>query len=152
LLVTFLTTFGYCIVSAIVPVANAELYLIGVSALSPPHAAPFIIVGAALGQMVGKSLLYYGGRGALHLPSARLRRMVESVQQRYAAGGSAPALGATVVLASAGVGIPPFYVISVACGIFRVPYAQFFVLGLLGMLARFSVIVIAPQFVKTLTQ
>jgi membrane protein YqaA with SNARE-associated domain len=151
LLLTFLTTFGVCVLSAIVPIVNAELYLIGASSISPPHAVPALIVGAALGQMVGKSLLYYGGRGALRLPSARLRRMVEAVQLRYATGGAAPALGGTVILASSTVGLPPFYVTSVACGIFRIPYAQFFLLGLLGMLVRFSVVVLAPQFVKTLT-
>jgi membrane protein YqaA with SNARE-associated domain len=150
LLLTFLTTFGVCVLSAVVPVVNAEIYLIGASALSPPHAVPAIVTGAALGQMVGKSLLYYAGRGALHLPSARLRALVEGVQRRYASGGAAPALGGTVLLASAGVGLPPFYVVSVACGIFRIPFIQFFLIGLVGMLARFSVIVLAPQLLKSL--
>jgi membrane protein YqaA with SNARE-associated domain len=54
-----------------------------------------------------------------------------------------------VLLASAGAGLPPFYIVSVACGIFRIPFAQFFVVGLIGMLARFSVVVIAPQVVKS---
>jgi membrane protein YqaA with SNARE-associated domain len=148
LIVIFLTTLGVSLLSAVVPVVNSEIYLLGASSLSPPQAVPWIIAGAALGQMAGKSLLYFGGRGALRLPSPRLQRMVQTVEQRYASGGTAPALGATVVLVSAGVGLPPFYVTSVACGIFRIPFAQFFVVGLIGFLARFSVVVLAPQLIR----
>jgi membrane protein YqaA with SNARE-associated domain len=150
LLLAFLTTFGYCVVGALVPFLNTELYLIGASAISPPEYLPAIVAAAALGQMVGKSLLFYAGRGALSLPSQRLRRMVEGVQRRYSTGGAAPALGATVIIASSGAGLPPFYITTIACGIFRIPYAQFFGLGLVGMLARFTVVVAAPQVVKTM--
>jgi membrane protein YqaA with SNARE-associated domain len=150
LIATFLTTFAVCLLSSVVPVVNAEIYLLAASAIAPPRLVPALIIGAALAQMVGKSLLYYGGRGALRLPSVRLRRMVESVQQRYQTGTAAPALGGTVVLASAGVGLPPFYVVSIACGIFRVPYPHFLLLGLVGMLARFTVVVLAPQVAKVI--
>jgi membrane protein YqaA with SNARE-associated domain len=151
LLATFLGTFGYCFLSALIPVLNAEIYLLGASALVPPALAPVLIVSAALGQMVGKSLLYFAGRGALKLPAGRLRTMVDGVHRKYDQGGAAaPALGATVVLVSAGTGIPPFYVVTVACGIFRVPFVNFLLLGFVGMLGRFSVVVLAPQLIKSL--
>jgi membrane protein YqaA with SNARE-associated domain len=145
---TFLTTFGVCFFSAVIPIVNAELYLLAASALVGPHLTPFMIVGAALGQMAGKSLLYYAGSGALNLPSERLRRMVEGVQNRYRDGAAAPALGGTVLFASASVGLPPFYVVTIASGIFRIPFVHFFVVGLLGMLVRCAVVVLGPQLVK----
>lgn len=151
MIATFLTTFGVCFFSAIVPIVNAELYLLAASALVGPAVAPFMIVGAALGQMTGKSLLYWAGSGALHLPSERLRRMVEGVQKKYQGGAAAPALGGTVLFASASVGLPPFYVVTIASGIFRIPFLHFFVIGLLGMLVRCSAVVLAPQLVKGAT-
>ena len=150
LIATFLTTFAFCLLGSVIPVFNTEIYLLAASAIAPPQLVPALIVGAALSQMLGKSLLYYGGRGALNLPIKRLRTMVESVQRRYEQGAAAPALGGTVVLASAGVGLPPFYVVSVACGIFRVPFLQFLLIGLIGMLARYTVVVMAPQLARAI--
>lgn len=151
MLATVLATFGFCLLSAVLPFLSAELYLLAASALVTPAVAPLLILSAALGQMIGKSVLYFAGRGALELRPGRLRTMVDSVRQRYDQGGAAaPALGATMVLASAGTGVPPFYVVTVACGIFRVPFLSFLVLGMIGMIARFSVVVLAPQLFKAL--
>jgi len=151
LIATVLGTFGFCLLSSVLPFLSAELYLLAASALVPPSVAPFLILAAAIGQMLGKSVLYFAGRGALELRPGRLRSMVDSVRQRYEQkGAAAPALGATMVLASAGTGVPPFFVVTVACGMFRVPYPTFLVLGMIGISARFSVVVLAPQLFKAL--
>jgi membrane protein YqaA with SNARE-associated domain len=148
-LLTSLTTFGVCLLSAVVPFVNAELYLLGASALAPRGLVVPLVVAAALGQMAGKALMYWAGVGALELPGERLRRMVASVKARYPADGTGgAALGGGVILLSASVGLPPFYVVSIACGLLRIPFARFFLLGLVGRLARFGVIVLAPQAVK----
>lgn len=145
----FLTTFGVCAFSAVVPLVNAELYLLAASALAPRELAVPLILAAAFGQMAGKSLMYLAGVGALKLPGERLRRVVAQADARYhrAATGGAT-LGGGVILLSAIVGLPPFYIVSVACGLLRIPFMQFLVLGLAGRLVRFTVIVLAPQFWK----
>lgn len=151
-LVTVLVTFAVCVASAIIPVVNAELYLIAASALATPGVAWMLVIAGALGQMVGKSLMYYAGVGALQLPSERLQRMVAQVRERYqGTGATGSTLGTGVILLSATVGLPPFYVVSIACGLLRIPFLQFFVLGLLGRLVRFGVMVLAPQLVKAWT-
>ncbi len=145
----FLTTFGVCALSAVVPVVNSEIYLLAASALAPPELAVPLIVAAASGQMLGKSIMYFAGVGALRLPSERLRRMVARVEQRYRTAGKGGAtLGGGIILLSAVVGLPPFYVVSIACGLFRIPFMQFLLLGTLGRLVRFTVIVLAPQAYK----
>lgn len=145
----FLTTFGVCALSAVIPLVNAEIYLLGASALAPRELAIPLIVAATLGQMAGKSLMYFAGAGAVHLPGERLQRMVAQVEQRYQrAGAGGATLGKGIILVSAMVGLPPFYVVSIACGLFRIPFAQFLVLGLLGRLVHFGVIVLVPQLVK----
>jgi membrane protein YqaA with SNARE-associated domain len=148
----FLTTFGVCALSAVVPVVNSEIYLLAASAMAPRELAVPLILAAASGQMLGKSVMYFAGVGALRLPSERLRRMVARVEERYRAAGKGGAtLGGGVILLSAVVGLPPFYVVSIACGLFRIPFAQFFVLGLFGRLVRFALIVLAPQAWKAWT-
>jgi membrane protein YqaA with SNARE-associated domain len=57
-------------------------------------------------------------------------------------------MGGALVFASASVGLPPFYIMSVAAGAARMNLAWFIVLGSLGRLIRFGVIVAVPQFVK----
>jgi membrane protein YqaA with SNARE-associated domain len=150
LLAAFVTTFGYCILSALIPVLNSEIYVLAAAAVAP-QAAPAVVIGAALGQMVGKSALYLAGSGSVLLPGQRLRKMVDAVREKYQHGAAAPALGGSVLLASAVVGLPPFYIVSVACGIFRIPYLHFFVIGLVGMLVRYGVLVLAPQLVRAVT-
>lgn len=147
---TVLATFGFCVLSAVIPFLNAELYLLAASALAPRSMAVALVVAASLGQMAGKTVMYFAGRGAVRLPGARLRRMVAAAQARYAQHDTRgrEAVGGAMILVSAFVGLPPFYVVSVACGMLRVPFVQFFALGLVGRLARFGVIVLAPQLVK----
>jgi len=148
-LLAFLTTFGVCALSAVIPLVNAEIYLLGASALAPRELAIPLIVAAATGQMLGKSVMYFAGVGALRLPSERLRRMVARVDERYRTAGKGGAtLGGGIILLSAIVGLPPFYVVSIACGLFRIPFVQFLVLGTIGRLIRFAVIVLVPQAYK----
>lgn len=140
--VTVVATFAFCVVSGIVPFASAELYLLSASALLPRGVAPWLVVAAASGQMVGKTVMYFAGRGALRLPGERLRRTIAEVQRRF---GSRQALGDTLLLTSASLGLPPFYLVSIASGMLRVPLVRFLVLGLSGRLVRFAAIVLFPQ-------
>ena len=144
-LATWLTTLGVCALSAIVPLVNAELYLVAASAVAQRNLVVPLIVAAAVGQMAGKLVMYFAGRGAMQLPNERLRRAVSAVEARFR---ERAALGDTLILASSFLGIPPFYLVSVACGMFRVNVFRFAAIGLAGRLARFTLIVLAPQFVK----
>ena len=142
---TILGTLAVCALSAVIPVLNAELYLLGASALLPRSLAIPLVVAGSVGQMAGKVVMYYAGRGALHLPNARLQRAVATVHARYA---NRAALDGPVLFSSASLGIPPFYIVSVAAGVLRIPVWRFLVVGLCGRLLRFGVIVLAPQLVR----
>ena len=143
--VTLLTTFAFCIVSALVPFANAEIYLLSVAALAPRELALPLAAAAALGQMAGKTLMYLAARGAVRLPGERMRRALERAREKYAHRG---AVGGVVLFASATAGIPPFYIVTVAAGMMRIPIAQFITLGLIGRLIRFGALVMFPNLLK----
>lgn len=145
----YLATFGYCIVSALLPFVNAEAYLIGLSALVRPPNIWLLALVAAAGQMVGKTVYYYAGRGSLQLPRVMRRkqrpgRWAERLQRLREKAEAKPVYAAGLVLLSAFAGLPPFAAVSVLAGVVRLPVWLFVPLGLVGRYARFAVCLAAP--------
>ena len=135
----YLGTFVYACLSGVIPVLNCEVFLIVLAATAPRDLLVPLIVTTTAGQMVAKSLLYWGGRGVVRLP-ARYQDVLASFGCRLGAGWKAPAL----VFASAVVGVPPFYAMSIACGALRWSFLSFLVFGSLGRLLRFSMVLLVP--------
>ena len=69
-LVALLTSIGYGIISAIVPVINAEAYVVASQVTAVAGAVP-IAVGIAVGQTAGKVAMFYAVREGRQLPSSR---------------------------------------------------------------------------------
>ncbi|MFP5346872.1 MAG: VTT domain-containing protein [Actinomycetes bacterium] len=141
-------TFLFCLLSAVVPVANAELYLLGVSVATDTSPVA-LAVAAALGQMLGKLLFYLVGRGALDL--SRLRRKGTAKgrwserMDRVQAWCDRHAWGPTAVTAvSAFAGLPPFAVVSVLAGTLRMRWWLFAGVGFVGRFGRFLAVLLAP--------
>ena len=132
-------------VSAFVPVVNIELVLIGASAALPQTQAVPLAVAATLGQMLGKSVMFFGGRGVKFLQRGRIKQKIDQtsdVMQR--AHGTVGAF----LFVSASIGLPPFYLVSIASGVSGVSFTRFAIFGTLGRFTRFVVIVFFPQLVK----
>ena len=147
LLSLWFTTFGVCIAGAIVPFINTEIYLLSVSALSPRTYVGPLVLAAAFGQMVGKVLMFYGGRGVLRIRHERVRRPVERLRAKLE---SRPWFSKAVLLSSATLGLPPLYVMSIACGTIGMSVLSFFVIGSVGRLIHFAVVALIPQYAKLL--
>lgn len=150
-------TLGYCVLSALIPLFNTELYLVGLAATQPQLHWGLLGLTAAVGQMIGKVVFYCTGRGALTLP-ARLRR--EPGRQR--AGRWAHQLQrfqefsqqhrmwtVGMLLTSALIGLPPFAATSVLAGLARVRLVTFVVTGLAGRFARFAAVAAFPSLLST---
>lgn len=149
-----LSTFLYCIASALIPVINAEAYVAGVGALF--HGDQWELLGislvAAAGQMVGKVAYYLLGRSSLNwsfikkkLESPRWKASFEKWQGRL---GGNRVLASFVLLVSALFGFPPFAILSVLAGQMRVPLPLFIVTGLVGRFGRFAAILGIAGFVS----
>jgi membrane protein YqaA with SNARE-associated domain len=142
----FLATFVYSVTAGVFPLLNVEIYLIAVAASAPSSALLPLIVAATAGQMVAKSLLYLTGFGLLHLPIRAAREHIERTADRlktYRRGVW------TLMLVSSFVGVPPFYVVSIAAGTLRLNFWLFFLIGTLGRLVRFAVVVLIPEAVRS---
>lgn len=140
-----LGTFAYCIGSAVIPVMHAEAYLIAASLLTPPELAWPLVIAATAGQMLGKVGMYGAGRGALRIPGERMQRRIAQATARLR---DRKELGNTLIFVSAASGFPPFYVVSVAAGMLRLPLPPFILFGFAGRFIRFSVAVFLPHLLR----
>ena len=101
-------------VSGIVPIVNAELLVLTAAATLPLAVLPGVVVVSTVGQMLTKTWLFALARWAPgRLPTrsrAKLEAAGSAMARREGAAGS-------VVFTSAAVGLPPFYGVSLACGV-----------------------------------
>lgn len=139
----FFSTLGVAFASAFVPVLNIEAYL-GVLAARGVAGVWTLAAAAALGQMAGKAVFYVLGRSSLswgwvrrRIESPKFLAKLELWQHRV---GDRPIMAGAVVLLAASAGLPPLAVVSVVAGSLRVPFAVFAVMGLIGRVLRFAVV------------
>jgi membrane protein YqaA with SNARE-associated domain len=136
-----LATFVWCMTSGLMPIVNAELFLVGVASLTPSSRLWLLVVSATAGQMIAKSFMYLVGSGVVRLPFGRRGKLdLEAARERVAPWRSKDLL----VFVSAAAGLPPFYLTSIIAGTLRFPFARFFVFGLAGRVVRFSLLVAVP--------
>jgi len=140
----YAVTFGLAFLSGVIPfVLNIELYLLAVAAFTDAPAAAVVGLATA-GQTAAKLVLYLVGKGALNV------KWVKKSAASKAAGAFAkrPGSGLSVVAASAVVGFPPLYAVSLVAGTLRLPLVAFTVIILAGRLARFSAVYLVPGLFK----
>lgn len=140
-----LSCLGLTIVSALVPWVNAEVILLGYVAQAPTQSAVigFILI-ATVGQMLGKCVLYWTSRGTLQhsFKSGRIAQSFERIRNSLA---GHPSRAVGIVLLSSTVGLPPFYLVTMAAGTLRVNFQLFVAAGSVGRLIRFGAIGLATH-------
>jgi membrane protein YqaA with SNARE-associated domain len=141
-------TFVVSLIAGLVPLVNAEVFLVGLVrlAIDDWSQLPWVVVAAAVGQMVAKIGLYHAGRGMLELPrgryrakyQARYQAKIEALRERMERWKSKPYIiyGLSSVL-----GVPPFYLTVIAAGAMQISFQAFLAIGLGGRLIRFAVLV-----------
>jgi len=137
--------------SAFVPVLNAEAYAVLAAGRSQPMVALALVTALALGQTVGKLVLFEAGRrGSGRLakryggrPAGRTARW----SGRVGAWLRRRRSGLPTVLASAALGLPPLAAISVAAGAAGQRRWEFGALCLAGRTARFAALALPAAYV-----
>lgn len=142
---------GFGIGSAVIPVLNAEVYVLGVGAsgkLDPVVAA----IGVSIGQTIGKVAMflavryrpgYAAKKGKEPKPvdlTTRRGRLVQwnrNVSKRLLDALSDRRWGIPVTLLSSSVGIPPLYGVALIAGASRMGVVTFTLSVLAGRAARF---------------
>ena len=103
----------------------------------PSSQVILVVTVCTLGQMIAKAALYSCARW---LPQKLPARAVRHLERASEKAKRIEQAGWGVIAISAFVGLPPFYVISLAAGMVRVNFAAFLVIGFLGRFARFAIL------------
>ena len=130
------------LVSALFPLVNAEAYVLIAAARTNVALTLGVAVALAVGQTVGKLVLFEAARrgtGRLH---ARLSRhgggRVERWRDRADGLMTRRRTGLPTVLASAAVGLPPLALVSMVAGASAQKRCEFGAICLIGRTARFA--------------
>jgi membrane protein YqaA with SNARE-associated domain len=133
---------GVSFASALIPLINLEVYLVGLSAVSDPGRVWLLATVAGIGQMVGKLVWYYLGANALRW--GWIRRKVETPKAQAklelwrGRTHNRPVISSMLVFASAFSGFPPFAIVAVLAGQLRMSLAIFMAMGVAGRILRFA--------------
>jgi len=127
------------------PFAPIEPFLLGLGLLAPEAMLVPLALAATASHMAGKALLYLGSGEATQLLSDRRRQAIERARIRMSRHRAYQYL---TVLASAISGVPPFYAITVAAGMVKLPLVPFIAVGTVGRACRFVALVMAPQLFR----
>jgi membrane protein YqaA with SNARE-associated domain len=142
------TALGYyaaAIVSAVVPWVNGELLMISAVPLVTTRAAlAALVVAVTAGQMTGKTVMYWASRKSARPRSARVQGSIERWRERLQ---QRPRSVLAVIFLSALIGIPPFFIVSVAAGAIGLAFPRFLAVGTAGRLAHFTIVAFVPEFV-----
>ena len=150
--IALLTSIGFGVVSAVVPVANAEAYVVTSQMTALAGAVP-TAVGVGIGQMVGKLLLFVGVRRGRQFALFRRNRhdgqprpvgptvaRVRALLTRLLTLVGQKRWGLPIVLLAAVVGIPPLYAVALLAGATRMPALGFALTVLVGRVTRFVLV------------
>jgi membrane protein YqaA with SNARE-associated domain len=141
---------GVGIASALIPVVNAELAVSTAGLTMSVGLALLVSVALAVGQTVGKICLFEAARKGAQVRAAKKKtpkkptpewqqRLIKRLDGRWQANG--------VVLLSAGVGLPPLAIVSIAAGAVQSRRVDFAVCCLVGRTARFLTVAISALLI-----
>jgi membrane protein YqaA with SNARE-associated domain len=144
-----LTSVGYGALSAVFPVASAEAYVVA-SQVSRAAGPVVVALGLAVGQTIGKVLLFYGVRRGKDTKTVRHQR--ESLRARPVGPARArfrtvlrvlldlvgqKRWGLPITFVAAVVGLPPLYAVALLAGATRMRIGYFAAVVLGGRAVRF---------------
>jgi membrane protein YqaA with SNARE-associated domain len=142
-------TFLAAVVSAVVPFVYIEVYLVAAVAFVPDGPATWALgTMAAVGQMVGKSALYWSARGVTGSGAASNNGNAHGrgLRQRIAAMNPVAVNG--LAFTSALLGFPPMILVAPAAGAAAISFWPFALAGFAGRVLRFTALVMAAAGIE----
>ncbi len=121
-------------VGGILPWINGEVVVAGAALLTPQSGLPALVLACAAAQMSAKAVLYSVIRWVPERMPARARQFVNRVEVFRERRG----LLVLAVFSGSAVALPPFYLVTMACGMLRVPFPLFVIAGLAGTISRYG--------------
>ena len=123
-------------VGGILPWINGEVVIAGAALLTPQSGLPTLVLACAAAQMSAKAVLYGVIRWVPERMPARARRLTSRIEAYRKRRG----LLVLAVFSGSAIALPPFYLVTLACGMLRVPFALFAIAGLAGTISRYGLL------------
>jgi membrane protein YqaA with SNARE-associated domain len=144
-----LALLGVSVASALVPLINLEVYLIGLSAIASDDRLWYLAAIGGFGQLLGKIVWYYLGANALRwgwvrkkVETPKAQAKLDLWQRRTR---ERPVLGAALLVVSGFSGFPPFAIVAVLAGQLRMNLVVFVVGTFISRTLRFAVFLYAGK-------
>jgi membrane protein YqaA with SNARE-associated domain len=135
-------------IAGMFPIISVELFLIGVSTLTHPSpgATVLLVLLAAVGHQIAKSICYFAGEGMLALPKGKMKLRVERARARIDRWNKRPKL---ILFLSTTVGFPPLYLLAFIAGpLMKMRFWQFTAFCFFGRIGRFAFMMIVPRLIQ----
>lgn len=118
----------------ILPWINSEVVVVGAALLTPESGLPALVLACSAAQMSAKAVLYGVVRWVPERMPGRVRRFADRVDVFRERRGFL----VLAVFSGSAVALPPFYLVTLACGVLRVPFVLFAIAGLAGTISRYG--------------
>lgn len=143
----YLGSFIVGFIGGLIPITTTEIFLVGMSLFAPPQLLIPIILLSVLGQMIAKSIFYFAGVGILKMIVRKDGKDFEKAIKKFKKWENKTG---PLIFFAGFAGIPPLYVTSILCGSLKINYFKFLAWGGTGRLIRFTLVVLFPQFIRTI--
>ncbi|MFN0251055.1 MAG: hypothetical protein ACKV2T_29540 [Kofleriaceae bacterium] len=134
---------GFC--AGMFPVISIELFLIGIGtwASPTPHEMVVIVLLAAVGHQIAKTICYYAGYGALEKANDKLRARVDKLRHKIDRWNKRPML---IMFIASAIGLPPLYILAfIAKPLMNMRFWPFTVIVFISRVIRFAILLTVPQ-------
>jgi len=121
-------------VGGILPWINGEVVVAGAALLTPQSGLPVLVVACAAAQMSAKAVLY----GVIRWMPERMPARARQLTSRIEAYRTRRGLLVLAIFSGSAIALPPFYLVTLACGMLRVPFALFAIAGFAGTISRYG--------------
>jgi membrane protein YqaA with SNARE-associated domain len=139
---TLTAWFWSFVASAVLPWVSAELLMVALLPTAAAHGnLAALAVAAVAGQMAGKTAIYWIARGGTtKVASGRLAIEMERWRPRL----TSPSRAVPLVFASAAIGFPPLFALTILAGSLQMRFRLFFLASTVGRIIHFGAIALIP--------
>ena len=130
------------------PLMSIEVFLIGLVTLGHITIAQLgvLVVLAAVGHQIAKTLTFYAGVGALEVPRGRVHEKIQAARKHIDRWNKHPYF---VLFLASTVGLPPVYLIGfIAHPLMRIRFWPFTLICFFGRIGRYAVMSSVPLLWK----
>ena len=136
---------GFC--AGMFPIISIELFLIGIGTWASPTPSDMamLVILAAVGHQIAKTICYYAGYGALEKANDKLRARVDKLRHKIDRWNRRPLL---VMFVASTIGLPPLYVLAfIAKPLMNMAFWPFTVIVFTSRIIRYAILLAVPQLI-----